>query len=214
MPRTRKVPERVDIEPLVEYAMKDDAALAGYVNQIVDSSRHKRQVASTVVYEVACRDLDRVECHAKEILDGLNRPECQTRCEVLKTLTLFVDKHAKEAMKSIEAAETALFDENSGPLRLSAYEYLCKLGATSEARSREIWPLIDEATQCFHGDVEFNDMLIALVAFSCGKIDTEVAKELADLMKFDSENATGNLKAKSNEVISNCKKITKKKSKK
>ena len=194
MPRTRKVPERVDIEPLVEYAMKDDAALAGYVNQIVDSSRHKRQVASTVVYEVACRDLDRVECHAKEILDGLNRPECQTRCEVLKTLTLF--------------------DENSGPLRLSAYEYLCKLGATSEARSREIWPLIDEATQCFHGDVEFNDMLIALVAFSCGKIDTEVAKELADLMKFDSENATGNLKAKSNEVISNCKKITKKKSKK
>ena len=214
MPRTRKVPERVDIEPLVEYAMKDEAALAGYVNQIVDSSRHKRQVASTVVYEVACRDLDRVECHAKEILDGLNRPEGQTRCEVLKTLTLFVEKHAKEAMKSIEAAETALFDENSGPLRLSAYEYLCKLGATSEARSREIWPLIDEATQCFHGDVEFNDMLIALLAFSAGKIDPEVAKELAELMKFDSENATGNLKAKSTEIIANCKKKTKKKSEK
>ncbi|MDO4841284.1 MAG: hypothetical protein Q3982_01210 [Phoenicibacter congonensis] len=214
MPRTRKVPERVDIEPLVENAMKDDAVLAGYVEQIVDSSRHKRQVASTVVYEVACLDLDKVECHAKEILDGLNRPEGQTRCEVLKTLTLFVDKHAKEAMKSIEAAETALFDENSGPLRLSAYEYLCKLGATSEARSREIWPLIDEATQCFHGDVEFNDMLIALLAFSDGKIDPEVAKELAELMKFDSENATGNLKAKSTEIIANCKKKTKKKSEK
>lgn len=211
MPRTRKIPEKVDIAPLIESAMKNDEELSKHIQNLAGPTRRGRQISSTIVFEVANRDLSKIEPYAEDIVDGLNRPESQTRWEVLQTLTLLVDGHAKECMDCIEAAETALFDENSGSLRLAAFVFLCKLGATTEARSREVWPLIDEATQCCHGDIEFGDMLNSLVEFSDGKIDPEVACELAELMKFDAENSTGNLFVKSTAIIDNCKKKSKKK---
>lgn len=52
---------------------------------------------------------------------------------------------------AFEGAETALFDEISSTLRYAAFRLLCVWGATSVERSREAWPILDEAIQCYHG---------------------------------------------------------------
>ena len=93
------------------------------------------------------------------LMDALERPEAQTRWEVLDALTALVDEHAEEVAPAFEAAETALFDEDSAPVRLAGFVFLCRFGATSEERSDQVWPLLDEAIQCYHGDPEYRDML-------------------------------------------------------
>ena len=105
--------------------------------------------------------------------------------------------------KAIPGAEAALFDEDSGPLRLAAMRFLCKLGATTEKRSEKVWPLIDEGIQCYHGDLEFQDMLLAVIDFSQGKLDGSVKSALADRMRFDAENGKGMLKRRAAQIIEN-----------
>ena len=102
---------------------------------------------------------------------------------------------------AFEGAETALFDEISSTLRYAAFRLLCVWGATSVERSREAWPILDEAIQCYHGDLEYRDMLGCLYEFCQGEIDAEVAEKLALRLKFDAENGKGSyLKARSSEI--------------
>ncbi len=130
-------------------------------------------------------------------MDALYRPEAQTRWEVLDALTLLVPEHAKECGAAYEGAEAALFDEISAPLRLSAFReaalfdeisaplrlsafrFLVVWGATERRRSEKVWPIIDEAIQCYHGDLEYRDMLALLFSFAHGQISGSVAAELA-----------------------------------
>ena len=85
-----------------------------------------------------------------------------------------------------------------------AFDFLCKLGACSTSSSKKVWPLIDEAVQCFHGNAEFYDMLASLLEFSRGKLDKSVKEGLVELVKFDAENASGKLHTITNEIIANC----------
>lgn len=214
MPRARKQQPKVEIEPLVEAAMKDEDELKKHVELMSEGKRRERQISSNVVYEIAVQDISRIQPYTQDICDALNRPEGQTRWEALQTLTLLVDLEPKKCATCVEAAELALFDEDSATLRYSAFVFLCTLGKTTEARSKEVWPLIDDAIQCYHGDVEFDDMLDSVIEFSEGKLDEDVKKGLAARMKFDAENATGKLKTKSNIIVNNVsskKKTTKKK---
>ncbi len=97
--------------------------------------------------------------------------------------------------------KAALFDEISSTLRYAAFRLLCVWGATSVERSREAWPILDEAIQCYHGDLEYRDMLGCLYEFCQGEIDAEVAEKLALRLKFDAENGKGSyLKARSSEI--------------
>lgn len=205
MPRARKQQPKVEIEPLVEAALNDEEELKKHIELIAEGKRRERQISSNVIYEIACRDLSRIEPYTQDIVDALNRPEGQTRWEALQTLTLLVETQSKKCAKCVEAAELALFDEDSATLRFSAFQFLCKLGQTTEARSKEVWPLIDDAIQCYHGDAEFDDMLDATVEFSEGKLDEEVKEGLVERFKFDAENGTGNLKKKSTIIIENVK---------
>ena len=99
----------------------------------------------------------------------------QTRWESLEVLTTLVPLASKSCDKALADAETALFDEENGFVRLAALRFLCKLGATA-MRSEKVWPLLDEAIQCYHGDYEYQDMLIALIGFSEGKIAPSVER--------------------------------------
>ena len=64
-----------------------------------------------------------------------------------------------------------------------------------------MWPIIDEAIQCYHGDLEYRDMLGFLHEFAQGKIAGDVAEELAGRLSFDAENGKGSyLKARSREI--------------
>ena len=97
----------------------------------------------------------------------------------------------------------ALFDEDNGFVRLSALRFLCTLGATTENRSQKVWPLLDEAIQCYHGDYEYQDMLTALISFSTGKLAPEVKEGLSERVAFDAQHSKGALKRRSQQIIDN-----------
>ena len=88
-------------------------------------------------------------------------------------------------------------------MRLAAMRFLCKLGATTENRSERVWPLIDEAIQCYHGDLEFQDMLVSVIDFSAGKLAPSVKKELGARMAVDASNGKGPLKRRAQQIIDN-----------
>ena len=178
-----------------------DERLEALVAQLEGSSRRDRQSAASVLAEYAKQDPERLVPSVNAFVDALNRPEAQTRWECLDVLTLLVPFDSRSCDKAFPGAETALFDEDSGPVRLAAMRFLCKLGATTENRSDRAWPLIDEAIQCYHGDYEYQTMLSAVVEFAEGKLSSEVAAALSARVAFDAENGKGALKRKSQQII-------------
>ena len=179
----------------------DRNALAALVDDLSGHSRLKRQLAARVVHLLAQREPALLEQYIPDLIDALYRPEAQTRWEILDALTLLVPDHAREVGAAYDGAEAALFDDLSATLRLSAFRLLCAWGATERGRSKKVWPILDEAIQCYHGDLEYRDMLGCLLSFAEGKIEGGVAGELAGLLQFDAENGKGSyLKVRSAEI--------------
>lgn len=195
-----------EVKEAAAAAAKNKKTLEKHVAHLSGASRRDRQVSAAVIALVAKEAPDRVVGHLPEIIDALNRPEAQTRWEALDALSELIESDARTCEKAIPEAETALFDEDSGPLRLAAVRFLCTLGATTETRSEKVWPLLDEAIQCFHGDLEFMDMLSYINAFSCGKLSPQVKKELGARIKFDAENGKGQLQKRMQQIQKNLKK--------
>lgn len=173
------------------------------VESLAGSSRRARQVAAKAFSEIAKASPADVLPYGGEIIDALNRPEAQTRWECLDVLTELVALDPEMCEAAIVGAETALFDEDNGLVRLAAMRFLCALGATCERRSDLVWSLIDEGIQCYHGDLEFSDMLTAVTEFSLGNLSADVKDSLAARMKFDAENAKGALGRRAQQIIDN-----------
>ena len=190
----------------VEETIANPAALNELIEALSGGSRRGRQQAAKVIAAVAAANSEILVPHAAALVDALERPEAQTRWECLDTLAQLVPLDGRTCEKAVPGAETALFDEDSGPLRLAAMRFLCRLGATTEKRSEKVWPLIDEGIQCWHGDLEFQDMLIAIIDFSQGKLAPEVKAALADRMRFDATNGRGMLKKRAIQIVENCEK--------
>ncbi len=189
--------ERAQLE-LVE---KDSSALDALVEDLSSASRRKRQFAARVVALLAAQDAELLAPHIDALIDALYRPEAQTRWEVLDALTCLVSEHAKEVGAAFEGAEAALFDELSSTLRFSAFNLLVTWGASERGRSKKVWPILDEAIQCYHGDLEYRDMLACLHTFAEGKIAGEVAEELAGRLQFDAQSGKGAfIKSRSAEI--------------
>lgn len=191
-----------DIEMPVqeEEQTKDFAALA---EDLEGASRRGRQNAASVFARQAKEDPETVLPYGASFVDALHRPEAQTRWECLDVLTQLVPLDSRLCDKAILGAESALFDEDNGTVRLAAMRFLCALGATTQKRSEKTWPLIDEAIQCYHGDLEFQDMLNAVVNFSTGKLSADVKEQLRARMAFDAENGKGALGRKAQTIIAN-----------
>lgn len=171
------------------------------VEALSGASRRSRQNAASVLAQVAKTDAELLVPYSAEFIDALERPEAQTRWESLDVLTELVSHDSRSCDKALSGAETALFDEDNGFVRLAALRFLCRLGSTTENRSQKIWPLLDEAIQCYHGDYEYQDMLVALNSFAGGKIAAEVKEGLAERVKFDAEHGKGALKRRSQQII-------------
>lgn len=195
-----------DVKQEALEALKNKKSIQSYIDTLSEGNRRERQKAASVVAAMAKEDPQKTAEFIEEITDALNRPEAQTRWEVLDALTELVPVDSRNCEKAVLGAENALFDEDSGPLRLAAMRFLCRFGATTEARSEKVWGLIDEGIQCYHGDLEFQDMLIAVVDFSAGKLAPSVAEELAARMKFDAENGKGTLKKRATQIEENLEK--------
>ncbi len=192
-----------DAKEQAEALVADEKALADLVGVLAEGSRRERQQAAAAISQAAKLNAEALVPHANALVDALNRPEAQTRWEVLDALTELVPYESRTCDKGVVGAETALFDEDSGPVRLAAMRFLCKLGATTENRSEKVWPLIDEGIQCYHGDLEFQDMLLAVIDFSAGKLSPTVKKELGDRMAFDASNGKGALKKRASMIVEN-----------
>ena len=191
------------VKNMADEAMADDSKVAVLVESLATSSRRERQMAASALYLVAKKQPDKLVDSIDELIDALNRPEAQTRWEILEALAILVDCDARACGKAVGDAEASLFDEESGPARLAAMRFLCKYGATTATRSEKVWPLVDEAIQCYHGDLEYNDMLIALVDFSNGKLSDEVKAAFADRMSFDAANGRGTLQKRAQQIENN-----------
>lgn len=193
----------IDIKKAAVQALDDKRTLEELVNNLSGSSRRTRQASASALAVVAKEKPELLVEHVSALVDALNRPEAQTRWESLDVLTLIIDSDSRACDKAVQGAETALFDEDSGPVRLAAMRFLCKLGATTDKRSVKIWPLIDEGIQCYHGDLEFPEMLGAVVDFSAGKLDPSVKEELIVRMQFDADNGHGALARRAKQIIEN-----------
>lgn len=188
-----------------EEAYGNERKFKQLVETLSGPSRRERQNAAAALAFLSKDHPDLLAPRASAIVDALNRPEAQTRWECLDILTSLVDHDSRTCDKAVPGAETALFDEESGPVRLAAMRFLCKLGSTTENRSERVWPLIDEGIQCYHGDLEFQDMLAAVVDFSAGKLSPRVKEELGSRMAFDASNGKGALKRRAQQVLDNVK---------
>lgn len=186
-------------------AAADKDKLEKLFENLEGSSRRTRQLSASVLAVIARENPKLVADRANAFVDALNRPEAQTRWECLDALTELVAVDSRACDKAIPGAETALFDEESGPARLAAMRFLCRLGSTTENRSEKVWPLIDEAIQCYHGDFEFQDMLVAVTGFSEGKLADAVKEALAGRMAFDASNGKGVLKRRAAQILENVK---------
>lgn len=186
-------------------AAADKDKLEKLFENLEGSSRRTRQLSASVLAVIARENPELVADRTNAFVDALNRPEAQTRWECLDALTELVAVDSRACDKAIPGAETALFDEESGPARLAAMRFLCRLGSTTENRSEKVWPLIDEAIQCYHGDFEFQDMLVAVTGFSEGKLADAVKEALAGRMAFDASNGKGVLKRRAAQILENVK---------
>ena len=194
-----------EIKELAEGASTNKKKLGELVKQLSGTSRRERQIAASAIHQVAKINSKRLVDHTEVLIEALNRPEAQTRWECLEALTYLIEHDSRTCGKAIPEAEASLFDEESGPVRLAAMRFLCKLGATTALRSEKVWPLIDEGIQCYHGDFEFNDMLVAITDFSAGKLSDNVKAGLKDRMSFDAESGKGSMKRKAQVIIDNLK---------
>lgn len=195
--------EERDSETMAQEAVENADVLKTYVEGLEGKSRRSRQQAAHVLGLVAQKDASLLAPNCNDLVDALNRPEAQTRWEILDILTELIPTESRSCEKAILGAETALFDEDSGQVRLAAMKFLCALGATTENRSEKVWSLIDEGIQCYHGDLEFQDMLVAVTDFSAGKLAPSVKEALAARMKFDAESGKGGLKKKAQQIVDN-----------
>ena len=191
------------IQAMADEAVNDPAKLSNLVETLAAGTRRERQAAASAIYLVAKAQPDLLAGSIDALIDALNRPEAQTRWEALESLTLLIDLDARTCGKALADVETALFDEDSGPVRLGAMRFLCKFGATTALRSDKVWPLIDEGIQCYHGDLEFNDMLVALLEFSKGKLSDETRKAFAERMAFDATSGKGTLRKRARAIVDN-----------
>lgn len=163
----------------------DETCIAQAASLLSSSSRLERQNAASYLLNVAYQDPFLLKPYKSQIVLALNSPEPRTRRECFDILTQFVSVDSRGCDKAIDYAEYSLFDEVSGQARLSTMRFLCRIGCTTKLRSQKTWPLIDEAIQCFHGDLEFPEMMLALLDFSCGNLSDDVKEGLKNRMKFD-----------------------------
>ena len=182
-------------------AVVDEAQVTGLVEELSGASRRRRQEVAHQLALVAKAYPEVMAKHVEALVDALYRPEAQTRWEVLDALSSIAEKDADVVAGAYDGAEASLFDDGSATVRLAAFVFLCRLGASSAERSDEVWPLLDEAIQCYHGDAEYRDMLAALLGLARGAASDATKKALAARVQFDAESGAGYIKTFSEQIV-------------
>ncbi len=193
-------------EETAAHATRNKRVMKRLVSLLSGSSRVQRQHAAMTIALAAADEPDSLTGYKGEVADALNRPESQTRWECLNALCELVRAGETFDEGILQSVEDALYDEDSGIVREGAFRFFCTYGAQNAKASDYVWPYLDEAIQCYHGDPEFADMLSSLLEFAEGKISSKTRKALTERMSFDAENAKGTLRMRAEQIIAACKK--------
>lgn len=175
--------------------------LAALVGELSSSSRRRRQESAARLSAASREDPEALAPYVDDLVDALFRPEAQTRWEVLDILTDLAPAHAPEVEPAFEGAEASLFDEDSSTVRLSAFLFLAALACAEPAQFGRVWPLLDEAVQCYHGDPEYREMLQGMLALERSPISDEDAQKVVDRVSFDAKNGVGFIKSLSGQIV-------------
>ena len=171
------------------------------VGELGGANRRRRQDAAHEIARLAKRDVDQLFDYAGDIIDGLDRPEAQTRWELLDALSEMARVDPGCVEEAFGGAEPSLFDEDSSIARLAAFRFLTSYGATSGKRSDQVWKILEEAIQCYHGDPEYRDMLGCLLEMARGTISDQTAQVMRSRVDFDARHGRGYIKAFSAEIV-------------
>ena len=171
------------------------------VGELGGANRRRRQDAAHEIARLAKRDVDQLFDYAGDIIDGLDRPEAQTRWELLDALSEMARVDPGCVEEAFGGAEASLFDEDSSIARLAAFRFLTSYGATSGKRSDQVWKILEEAIQCYHGDPEYRDMLGCLLEMAKGTISDQTAQVMRSRVDFDARHGRGYIKAFSTEIV-------------
>ena len=171
------------------------------VGELGGANRRRRQEAAHEIAQLAREDVDQLFEYAGGIIDGLDRPEAQTRWELLDALSEMAQVDPGCVEEAFGGAEASLFDEGSSIVRLAAFRFLTCYGATSGKRSEQAWKILEEAIQCYHGDPEYRDMLGCLLEMAKGTISDQTAQVMRSRVDFDARHGRGYIKAFSAEIV-------------
>jgi hypothetical protein len=191
---------------VAQQAIDNPVVLTTLIESLSTEARRIRQFSAAAIGVLSEQAPETLVAHIAPIADALHRPEAQTRWECLDVLTRIVDRDPDACDAALIGAESSLYDEESGAARLAAVRFLCAYGAIDAKRSERVWPLLDEAIQCYHGDPEFQDMLISVISFAGGHVSKDVKGALASRMGFDASNGKGVLQRRAVQIIDLCKK--------
>ena len=175
--------------------------IESFIESLSNPSRRRRQEAAHEIAEIAQTTPEVFEGRVEDLIDALYRPEAQTRWEILAALASLSEFYGNEVIKAFDGAEASLFDDTSSTVRLAAFLFLTRYGATSQKHSDQAWPLLNEAIQCYHGDAEYYDMLVGTLNFAKGVVSKETKAALKERFAFDAENATGYIQKFSAEIV-------------
>ena len=186
-------------------AIEDAQILSALIENLSSDQRRVRQFSASAIKEVSMQKPDALLQYVSAISDGLHRPEAQTRWECLDALSYIAYLNPPNLEEVIEGAETSLFDEESGMAHLAAIRFLCAYGTQSAKKAGQVWPLIEEGIQVYHGDSEFEDMLIAVESFAAGKVGKVIKEKIQSRMEFDANNYVGVIGRRSAAIVKLCK---------
>lgn len=175
------------------------------MDELSGPNRRIRQEASHALAEMASEHPEQLAGHEQDVIealvDALFRPEAQTRWESLDALRALVPAFPEAVSEAFEGAEASLLDETSSRVRIASFRLLAALGAVSPELSDKVWPLLDDAIRCYHGDPGYRDMLQALLELVQGKASEATRKALVDFISFDAESGRGYVKTFSEQIV-------------
>ena len=190
-----------DKEEVAARAARSKKVLAALLEALSGDNRTQRVAASRALHALAIKEPSVLKPYGAELADALDRPEAQTRWEILATLEKAIASDGRIADKAIAPATTALHDAESGVVRLAAFRLMAAYGASTARRSEKVWPLIDEAIRVYHGDPEFPAMLIGVIRLVSGEATDEVRLAAAERMSFDAEHAKGLIGQRARRIV-------------
>lgn len=190
-----------DAGEVADQAISDPDILAALVESLSGKSRRARQFSASALNKLSEDHIELLAPYLDQLEDALYRPEAQTRWQVLEVIERLVAVDADATEGACDGAESCLFDESSGIVRLHGFKFFATYACSSEKHAKQAWPLIDEAIQCYHGDTEFSEMLTALHAMAGAVPSDEVRKAIIDRMTFDANSGRGGLKHRASQII-------------